>query len=76
MNAMLNCLNKGSKLIRKLCIQNLAIYIVETTNLKRRNETYRLLFDQLFKSDSYFNRLAFVDLVDSLIDKLSRRLFK
>ncbi|KAM3135910.1 hypothetical protein pb186bvf_012039 [Paramecium bursaria] len=76
MNAMLNCLNKGSKLIRKLCIQNLAIYIVETTNLKKRNETYRLLYDLLFKSESYFNRLAFVDLVDSLIDKLSRRLFK
>ncbi|CAD8188071.1 unnamed protein product [Paramecium pentaurelia] len=76
LNTMITTINKGIPKTKQLCCLNIAKYLSNLENLRKRKDWIIQLFELYFKSDSYFNRIIFIDIVQEFTQFISRKLFK
>ncbi|TNV74087.1 hypothetical protein FGO68_gene16990 [Halteria grandinella] len=76
MTALFNCISKGIPGTRKLCAQNIAKYLSGSTNLVKRQNCINQIYETFYKSNSCFNRITYLDIVESFSHLISRKLFK
>ncbi|CAD8123645.1 unnamed protein product [Paramecium sonneborni] len=76
MNAMIHTIAKGIPKTKKLCCDNIAQFLSDFGDLRKRKDWIIQLFDLYFKSDIYYNRITFIDIVQSFTEFISKKLFK
>ncbi|CAD8191122.1 unnamed protein product [Paramecium octaurelia] len=76
LNVMLSTISKGIPKTKQLCCLNIAKYLSNIGDLRKRKDWIIQLFELYFKSDSYFNRITFIDIVQEFTQYISRKLFK
>ncbi|CAD8071163.1 unnamed protein product [Paramecium sonneborni] len=76
LNTMISTISKGIPKTKQLCCQNIAKYLSNLGDLRKRKDWIIQLFEVYFKSDSYYNRITFIDIVQEFTQFISRKLFK
>lgn len=61
--------------VRRLCCFNLAKYASWIPDLRRRNDLFQYLFTNLYESNSYHLRIAFIDFIEGAFTNFSRKFF-
>ncbi|CAD8114177.1 unnamed protein product [Paramecium sonneborni] len=75
-NTMIATINKGISKTKQLCCLNIAKFLSNFGDLRKRKDWIIQLFELYFKSDSYYNRITFIDIVQEFTQFISRKLFK
>lgn len=57
-------------------MRNIAKYLSNFGDLRRRNSAVRMMQDVYLRGESYWQRIAYIELVEAFGDYVSRRLFK
>ncbi|CAD8195416.1 unnamed protein product [Paramecium octaurelia] len=76
LNTMIATISKGIPKTKQLCCLNIAKYLSNLGDLRKRKDWIIQLFELYFKSDSHFNRITFIDIVQEFTQFISRKLFK
>ncbi|CAD8212825.1 unnamed protein product [Paramecium octaurelia] len=76
MNAMIATIGKGIPNTKQQCCDNIAQYLSQYGDLRKRKDWIIQLFDLYFKSDIYHNRITFINIVQSFSEFISKKLFK